>query len=79
VSVGIRNEGPADRQDSLAVERSAFGRDLEAEIVVAVRDEESSLAMVAEDGGTVVGHVQFSRGWIGPDGRSRARAGRGAT
>src|SRR5262245_24345952 len=34
-------------------------------IVEAVRDDDGSFALVAEEEGAVVGHVQFSRAWIG--------------
>jgi putative acetyltransferase len=61
----VRAEEPRDRDASLEVERLAFGSDEERDIVVAVRDEEGSFALVAEADGEVVGHVQFSRAWIG--------------
>jgi putative acetyltransferase len=65
--VRIHLEQPADREASLEVERAAFESDTEASIVIAVRDEEGSFALVAEEGGTVVGHVQLSRAWVGAD------------
>lgn len=61
----VRPEEPRDRDASLQVERLAFGSDEEPGIVEAVRDEEESFALVAEEDGAVVGHVQFSRAWIG--------------
>jgi putative acetyltransferase len=61
----IRGEEPRDREAALEVERLAFGSGEEPDIVVAVRDDEGSFGLVAEDAGDVVGHVQFSRGWIG--------------
>ena len=61
----VRLEEPADREASLGVERLAFGSDQEPNIVEAVRDEEGSFALVAEEAGEVVGHVPFSRGWVG--------------
>jgi putative acetyltransferase len=61
-----RLEEPRDRDAALEVERLAFGSDEEPGIVEAVRDEEGSFALVAEEDGGVVGHVQFSRAWIGP-------------
>jgi predicted N-acetyltransferase YhbS len=61
----IRLEREEDRPASLEVERAAFGGPLEAEIVVAVRDEPGSFALVAELGDEVVGHVQLSTAWIG--------------
>lgn len=63
----VRLERPEDRASSLEVERLAFSGDVEADIVVAVRDEEGSFALVAEERGTLVGHVQLSRAWVGPD------------
>jgi putative acetyltransferase len=65
VSVRVRLEDPADREASLEVERSAFASEEEPAIVEAVRDLEGSFALVAEEEGRVVGHVQFSRAWIG--------------
>jgi len=61
----IRLEEPADRDASLEVERLAFGSDEEPSIVEAVRDEEGSFALVAQEAGEVVGHVQLSRAWVG--------------
>ncbi len=63
----IRIELPSDRDASLDIERTAFGGDTEAAIVVAVRDEEGSFALVAEEATEVVGHVQLSRAWVGAD------------
>ncbi len=61
----VRLEEPAARDASLEVERLAFGSEEEPAIVEAVRDEEGSFAMVAEDEGAIVGHVQLSRAWVG--------------
>jgi predicted N-acetyltransferase YhbS len=61
----IRPEEPGDGDSTLKVERLAFDSDEESEIVEQVRGEEGSFALVAEERGRVVGHVQFSRGWIG--------------
>jgi putative acetyltransferase len=61
----IRPEEPPDRERSLEVERLAFGEADEPTIVEAIRDEEGSFALVAEEGDEVVGHVQLSRAWIG--------------
>jgi putative acetyltransferase len=61
----IRLEQPADREASLDVERSAFASEEEPGIVEAVRDLEGSFALVAEEERRLVGHVQFSRAWIG--------------
>jgi hypothetical protein len=61
----VRLEEPGDCDASLEVERLAFGSDQEPSIVEAVRDEEGSFALVAEEDGTLVGHVQLSRAWMG--------------
>ena len=61
----VRQEEARDRDAALEVERSAFGSDEEPGIIEAVRDEEGSFALVADDEGAIVGHVQFSRAWIG--------------
>ena len=61
----IRPELAADRDRTLLVEREAFGGTGEAAIVEVVRDLDGSFALVADDDGTVVGHVQMSRAWIG--------------
>jgi putative acetyltransferase len=63
----VRLERPEDRPASIEVERSAFGQSLEASIVEAVRDEPGSFALVADDDGVVIGHVQMSRAWVGTD------------
>jgi putative acetyltransferase len=65
MSVRIRAEEPADREAPLEVERAAFDSDEEPGIVEAVRDEEGSFALVADEEGVVVGHVQFSRARVG--------------
>ena len=61
----VRLEEQRDREASLEVERAAFGSEEEPGIVEALRDEEGSFALVAEEDGAVVGHVQFSRAWVG--------------
>lgn len=65
MTVDVRLEEPGDRADALEVERLAFGSDEEPSIVGAVRDEDGSFAMVAVEDERIVGHVQFSRAWIG--------------
>ena len=65
--MSIRPERLEDRSAAIEVERAAFGRPLEADIAVAVRDDPGSLALVAEEGGEVVGHVQLSTAWVGDD------------
>lgn len=71
-SVVVRAELPVDRERGLEVERIAFqqardGEDADdiVEAIQAVRDEAGSFALVAELDGVIVGHVQFSRAWIG--------------
>jgi putative acetyltransferase len=63
----VRLEAPSDRGASLEVESAAFGRSVEPDIVEAIRDEADSFALVASIGGTIVGHVQLSRAWIGEE------------
>ena len=64
----VRLEQPADRDRSIAVERAAFGTPEEASIVEAVRDDPGSFALVADEHGEIVGHVQMSRAWVGEAG-----------
>jgi putative acetyltransferase len=61
----VRLEEQGDRDASLEIERRAFRQGDEPEIVVSVRDEEGSFALVAEEYGALVGHVQLSRAWVG--------------
>ncbi len=61
----VRLESAGDRAASVEVERLAFEGPLEPAIVERIRDLEGAFALVAEHGGAVVGHVQFSRGWVG--------------
>jgi putative acetyltransferase len=63
--VNIRPEREDDRDVTYRIERDAFERDLEADIARAVADDEGSFALVAEDAGEIVGHVQMSRAWAG--------------
>jgi putative acetyltransferase len=63
--VNVRLESAADREASVEVERLAFEGPVEPAIVERARDGEGSFALVAEDDGQIVGHVQFSRAWIG--------------
>lgn len=60
--VVIREETPADRDAVRGVNRRAFGRDAEADLVDALRaGGYVRLSLVAEHSGEVVGHVLFSR------------------
>jgi putative acetyltransferase len=63
----IRLEQAEDRDASLDVERQAFESESEVEIVRAVRDENDSFALVADEDGRVVGHVQLSIVTVGDD------------
>ena len=63
--MNIRLERTDDRDASLRARAHGVRADLEAEIARAVADEEGSFALVAEDGDTMIGHVQMSRGWVG--------------
>jgi putative acetyltransferase len=65
--MNVRVERPEDREASLEVERAAFGTPEEPAIVEAVRDEPGSVALVAEDDGEIVGHVQLSVAHVGDD------------
>jgi putative acetyltransferase len=65
MTVTVRPEEPADRDASLEVERAAFATTRESDIVIAVRDEAGSFALIVEEGSRVVGHVQMSKAWIG--------------
>jgi len=69
----IRLEQAADREAAADVERRAFGHGRGGEpaedivrIVERLREDPEGYALVAQEGGAIVGHVQFSRGWIGP-------------
>ena len=63
--MNVRLERPDDRAATLDVERAAFGSEAEVDIVRAVRHEEGSFALVAEEEGRIIGHVQMSRAWVG--------------
>lgn len=61
----VRLERVEDRAASIQVEPAAFPTAEEATIVEQVRDEPGSFALVAEQDGVTVGHVQLSAAWIG--------------
>lgn len=66
----IRPETPADRDAIREVNRLAFGRDNEADLVDAIRDSPGfidDLSLVAEQDGAIVGHILFSRIAIHPE------------
>jgi putative acetyltransferase len=57
----IRNETASDREAVYRVESQAFGRDVEAKLVDALRDGgHVLLSLVAEEDGEIVGHIMFS-------------------
>ena len=59
--IRIRRECPADVDGIRAVNIAAFGSAAEADLVEALRIEATPLAsLVAEAGGTIVGHIMFS-------------------
>ena len=59
--IGVRAETPGDRAAIRGVVEAAFGRPDEAALVDALRDAGSPhVSLVAEEGGTVLGHVLFS-------------------
>ena len=68
----IRPEGPEDYEAIRGVNRLAFGREAEGELVDALRrGGHARLSLVAESGGRVVGHALFSGMHIAsPDGRT---------
>jgi putative acetyltransferase len=57
----VRSEGPADAKAVRAVNESAFGSTLEADIVEAMRKHEVyTISLVADLDGSVLGHILFS-------------------
>ena len=57
----IRDERPEDAAAVRAAVRAAFGQDEEADLVEALRNAgDAAIALVAEQGGAIVGHVLFS-------------------
>jgi putative acetyltransferase len=64
----IRRERPTDVTAIHEVHAAAFPTELEANLVRALRASDAwlpRLSLVAEDGGTVVGHVVCTRGHVG--------------
>lgn len=63
--MAIRYAKPADHPAIAAVVTAAFGRQDEAELVARLRaDEDVLFELVAEEEGTVIGHILFSRLWV---------------
>jgi len=59
--VGVRVEGEGDYKRVFEVERSAFGSDVQAKLVEALRATASpALSLVAVRDGEIVGHIFFS-------------------
>jgi putative acetyltransferase len=57
----VRTEEPGDEEGIRRVQRAAFGREAEAELVDVVRDVAAGLlSLVAVEGGELVGHVLFT-------------------
>jgi putative acetyltransferase len=57
-----RSELPTDHLAIRQLHQAAFGRDVEADLVEALRREASAvLSLVAEEEGQILGHVMFSR------------------
>jgi putative acetyltransferase len=61
----IRPEEPRDADAVRLVNQRAFGRPEEAALVDAVRDSPGAISLVATAGGSVVGHILFTRVRIG--------------
>ena len=65
----IRPEKAEDAEAISQIVETAFGQPAEAELVRRLRaNGDLLLSLVAEDDGTIVGHVAFSRLWIEHDG-----------
>lgn len=59
--MNIRHERPQDIEIIHAVEAAAFGRDVEADLVNRLRENEGiTLSLVAEQDDQIVGHILFS-------------------
>jgi putative acetyltransferase len=57
----IRPERPADIEGIRAVNLAAFETSTEADLVDALREQaQSTISLVADDGGGIVGHILFS-------------------
>jgi putative acetyltransferase len=70
LDITIRHERPEDRERVWEIHRAAFGRDVEADLVDALRgNAKPEISLVAieggEDDGRIVGHVYLSRVHVG--------------
>lgn len=71
--MSIRVAMPRDRDSIRAVEEHAFGQQAEAGLVDAlVANGDAVLELVAEDEGSVVGHILFSRVYVESAGKTHA-------
>lgn len=74
----IRQELSPDRQGVSEVNRLAFGREDEGNLVDALRDRGAIIcSLVAEENGVIVGHVLFSPAVLDDDGRETTVAALG--
>lgn len=76
MTLTLRPEAPGDAEAITRVHRAAFGKDAEPRIVERLRADRDLLldeSLVAEEDGTVVGHVALSRGDL--DGRPAVALG----
>ena len=64
--IAVRAERPEDRPATRDVVAAAFGDEPVAELLDGLRRSSAwrELSFVAEQGGRVVGHVAFTRGWL---------------
>lgn len=75
MTINIRGEQTTDHADIAVVQRAAFARDTEANLVSALRDDGLVLvSLVALHGEIVVGHVMFSKLRVEVVGRELAAA-----
>ncbi|MDQ4006261.1 MAG: N-acetyltransferase [Actinomycetota bacterium] len=70
----VRSEEPKDFEAVDQVNRLAFGQPDEAEIVASLRTSEAfipGLSLVAEDAGSIIGHILFTRLQLDPPTEAR--------
>ncbi len=68
IPIRIRAATESDTDALLAVERDAFGGDIEAELVIALtagRGFVPGMSLVADEGGRIIGHALFTRAEAG--------------
>jgi len=56
----VRRERPGDEAAVRTINEAAFGRPDEARLVDSLRSVSGALSLVTEQGGVLVGHIQFS-------------------